>query len=140
MIFHLSYDFKNGNTFVNANTLPENCSVKYKDLDHAINVCMKLLKKHGRSTILYFSKTDLKLAFRVIPVMVIHRRWLLMKAQNPETGETIFFIDKCLPFRASISCVAFQAFSNALTHITEYLLKLDKELTNYLDDFLFILI
>ena len=47
------------------------------------------------------------------------------------------FHDKCLPFGASISCAFFQAFPDALTHITEYLLELDKELTNCLDDFLF---
>ena len=138
LIFHLSYDFKNGNSSVNANTPKNVCSVKYHDLDHAIDVCIKLLKKHRRETVLYYSKTDLKSAFRLVPVLVLHRRWLLLKAVNPDTGETVFFIDKCLPFGASISCAVFQAFSDALKHIAEYLMKLNNVLTNYLDDFLFV--
>ena len=139
LIFHLSYDFKNGNSSVNGNTPPELCRVKYNDLDHAINAAIKLLKKHGKRT-LFFSKTDAKSAFRLVPVLVSHRCWLVMKAIGPKTGETKFFIDLCLPFGASISCAVFQAFSDALTHITEYLLQLDDDITNYLDDFLFIAI
>ena len=140
LIFHLSYDFSNGNTSVNANTPKNICSVKYKDLDHAIDVCLKLLKKHGSSPnlVVYFSKTDLKSAFRVIPVFVNHRRWLLIMAVNPDNGKPMYFIDKCLPFGASISCTVFQSFSDALAHIMQYLLQMDEDLTNYLDDFLFI--
>ena len=63
-----------------------------------------------------------------------------MKAKHPETGETFYFVDKCLPFGHSISCALFQAFSDALAFIYKYLVKhlttLDTN-TNYLDDFLF---
>ena len=103
LIFHLSYDFKNGNASVNAHTPHDICTVKYKDLDHAIDVCIKLLKKHskeGKCT-LFFSKTDLESAFRVVPILVRHRQWLLMMAIDPTTGEKFYFIDKCLPFGAS---------------------------------------
>ena len=41
-----------------------------------------------------------------------------------------------MPFGASISCAIFQAFSNALAHIMEWVLK-SQYLTNYLDGFLF---
>ena len=49
-----------------------------------------------------------------------------------------FFVDKCLPFGASISCSHFQRFSNALTHIFEFITGQRKLVTNYLDDFLFV--
>ena len=76
-----------------------------------------------------------------------------MQAKEPRSSKTFYFVDKCLPFGASISHSHFQHFSNALKHIFEYLWreeegisKLDPELrkdlikfiTNYLDDFLFI--
>ena len=57
--------------------------------------------------------------------------------------KTYFFIDKCLPFGASISCANFQSFSDALNHIVKWktectLYIVNPALTNYLDDFLFI--
>ena len=63
-----------------------------------------------------------------------------MMAHDPETDEKFYFIDKCLPFGASISCALFQAFSDSLKHIAEFLISRNKQktITNYLDDFLFI--
>ena len=61
-----------------------------------------------------------------------------MKAQDPLTKEWRYFIDKWLPFGASISCALFQKFSDALCHIVEYHTNSNKKITNYLDDFLFI--
>ena len=51
-----------------------------------------------------------------------------------------YFIDKCLPFGASVSCSHYQRFSNALKHLALYRIgnKEGKAITNYLDDFLFI--
>ena len=50
----------------------------------------------------------------------------------------------CLPFGASISCALFQEFSNALKHIVQFRLNIlfvyPPEITNYLDDFFFIVI
>ena len=46
-IFHLSYEFKNGNGSLNYHTPHEKCTVKYRDLDYVIDLCLKLLKKHG---------------------------------------------------------------------------------------------
>ena len=107
LIFHLSYDFKNGNTSVNANTPLDICHVKYKDLDHAIDACIKLLKVHGRNSTIFYSKTDIQSAFHLAPVLVIHCKWLVMCATNPSTGDTMYFINMCLPFGASISCAIF---------------------------------
>ena len=59
-----------------------------------------------------------------------------MKAKHPMTHKTYFFVNLCMPFGASISCAIFQAFSDALRHITMVLLRI-KFLTIYLDDFLF---
>ena len=51
----------------------------------------------------------------------------------------MFFVDKCLPFGASISCALFQEFLDSLAYLAEYMINRNskKVLTNYLDDFLF---
>ena len=63
-----------------------------------------------------------------------------MKAEDPETGATFFFVDKCLPFGASINCALFQEFLDSLKHLVEFMINRNrtKPVTNYLDDFLFI--
>ena len=61
-----------------------------------------------------------------------------MKAKNPDTGKFMFFVEKALPFGASISCVRFQLFSDSLKHITEHILGHPHSVTNYLDDYLFV--
>ena len=148
-IFHLSYDFKNGNRSLNYHTPAEKCSVKYQDIDAAVRLSLKLCKQL-KTKKLRFSKTDLVSAFRILPLKSKSFRWLVLKAEDPRMGKTYYFIDKCLPFGSSISCSHFQRFSNALKHIAEYLWNKksgisaeDKEqfvhfIINYLDDFLFI--
>ena len=138
LIFHLSYDFKNGNTSVDANMPKEQCHIKYKDLDFAIDACIKLLKVHGRTATLFYSKTDVKSTFHLVPVLILHQKWLMMCAEDPTTGELMYFIDMCLPFGASISCAVFQAFSDALQYLVEFLLEVNNIIMNCLDDFLFI--
>ena len=118
LIFHLSYKFKNGNESVNIWTPQNMCSVKYNDLDAALKDCLFLMKKFGIQT-LYFSKSDLKSAFCILSILPSQRCYLVMKARHPVTKEWFFFIDKCLPFGASISCAHFQRFSNALKAIVE---------------------
>ena len=61
---------------------------------------------------------------------------LVMKAKSPIDGKVYFFVDKCMPFGAAISCKIFQEFSDALSHIVQF--RSGKENINYLDDFLFI--
>ena len=63
-----------------------------------------------------------------------------MKARHPLTKELFYFVDKCLPFGASISCAHFQCFSDALYAIVVGITQRIQRslLTNYLDDFLFI--
>ena len=47
----------------------------------------------------------------------------------------LFFIDKCLPFGAAISCAHFQKVSDAIACLVKVRTK--KDLFNYLDDFFF---
>ena len=51
-------------------------------------------------------------------------------------NEWYYFVDKCLPFGAAISCALFQAFSDAVAHLVKW--KTGKKAINYLDDFLFV--
>ena len=77
----------------------------------------------------------MKSAFRNLGISKKDWKYLVMKAVSPIDGRTYYFVDKCLPFGASISCAHFQRFSNAVKHIVCYYTH--KELVNYLDDFLF---
>ena len=102
--------------------------VKYNDLDTAVRECLRLLQEadvlddpelkglieKGERPILYLGKTDLSSTFRVLPLKVCCFCWLVFKAVDLTTGETMYFVDKCLPFGASISCTLYQKFSNAL--------------------------
>ena len=136
LIFHLSYNFSDTNLSLNANTPCEDCTAKYNDLDCTIASCLHISGPNKASVKL--SKTDLSSAFRMLPIRREHWKWLIFKAQNPITRETVFFVDKCLPFGASISCSHYQCFSNALKHIIEHMSGRNFMVTNYLDDFLFV--
>ena len=45
LIFHLSYDFKDGLKSVNYHTPKERCSVRYKDLDYAVGTFLDLFQE-----------------------------------------------------------------------------------------------
>ena len=147
LIFHLSYDFGEDeiNQSVNYHMPKELCTVRYRDMEHAIKNCVRLLQLMGLDTeILYFSKTDCSNAFRVIPVLVLQRFLLTMMAIHPVTNQCWYFVDKCLPFGLSRSCAIFQSFSDALEFLAAYrmmrkeIVEIYPAITNYLDDFLFI--
>ena len=111
LIFHLSYDFKNHKS-INHYTLEAVCSVKYKDIDHAIATCLKM---HTMTEQLFtkfegvrFSKTDMISAFSVVPSKPCQCFLFIMKATNPENKKTYFFVDKCISFGSSINCAIFQ--------------------------------
>ena len=89
LIFHLSYDFKvSGNKSINACTPKDLCLVKYNDIDSAIQNCFELCAD-GKEPI-YFAKTDIQSAFRILPLSIECIKWLVMKAENPATGKTVF--------------------------------------------------
>ena len=143
----MSYDFDGDNISrksINYHTPSELCSVKYNDLDHAICNSLRILKRtRGSNSELYYGKSDCSNAFRILPILVKFRKYLLLKARHPITLKFYFFVDKCLPFGASISCAQFQSFYDALAHIVKWKVEItlfitNPALTNYLDDFLFI--
>ena len=148
LIFHLSFEFpkeEEGGGSVNGCTPRELCSVTYNGLDDAIKNCPLMSEKaeiiNGHK-IIYLGKTDLSMAFRVLPLKKGCFQWLILKAIDPRDGKVKYFVEKCLPFRASISCSHYQRFSNALKHILKFRCGdcACNAIMNYLDDFLFIAI
>ena len=127
LIFHLSYP-KNGES-VNSGIPHEKCTVKYPDFEEVVKLCLH--EGVGCS----IGKSDMSSAFRHVPMAKDQWYLLVMKACHPTTGETMYFVDKCLPFGSSISCAIFQAVSDAIAWIAEY--KTKKKNVNYLDDYLF---
>ena len=135
LIFHLSYQFHDGLGSLNSNTPDHLCTVKYKDLDRAVKLILKMAGKSPQGVV-YLSKTDVKSAFRLVPLSIECRKWLVMKARNPVSGEWAYFVDKCLPFGASISCALFQEVSDAVAFVFEYKVAEKGIVNNYLDDYL----
>ena len=139
LIFHLSYQFHDGLGSLNQHTPEELCHVHYNDLDHTVANCLKLLRlTQSTYKIIFFGKTDIQSAFRLVPLRPDQLQWLISKVTHPITKIIYYFIDKCLPFGASISCAIFQAFSYALRHLLEWRTKMSNNITNYLDDYLFL--
>ena len=131
LIFHLSYP-KNSQKSVNSGTPLAKRTVKYKDFNDAIQLCLQYLQK-GKCVC---SKTDLVSAFRILCIKSEDWPLLVMKAEHPVTNEIYYFFDKCLPFGHSISCALFQRVSDAIEHI--FSVKSGHHAVNYLDDFLFV--
>ena len=139
MIFHLSFDFdEEVNRSINFYTPYEICSVKYKDLDHAVRNCIQLITSRNGTVQIHFAKSNLKNAFRLAPVSPLQHFLLLSKAVNPLNGRTMYFVKKCLPFGASISCSLFQKFSDSLQFLVENIAGRKLVIRNYLDDYLFL--
>ena len=127
LIFHLSYPRKGDS--VNSGIDKNLCSVIYPDFEEAVNLCLKA----GRNC--KIAKSDMSMAFRNIPMDSQSWKVLVLKAFHPISGKLYYFVDKCLPFGASISCAIFQDFSNAVAHLVKFETK--ENLVNYLDDYLF---
>ena len=126
--------------------------MKYHDIDYAVRASLRekrralkedrkrkpKVKGKTKPVVIFYGKTDIKSAFRILPMSKKSWKWLVMMAENPLMSKLQFFIDKCLPFGASISCAIFQRFSDALKFLTEIRTNTKKRITNYLDDFLFL--
>ena len=89
----------------------------------------------GSGVSCHVRKSDMSMAFRQIPLREQDWPLLILKAKHPITGKYYYFVDKCLPFGATISCAIFQDFSNSVAHIVSY--KTNKPVLNHLDDFFF---
>ena len=141
LIFHLSYlkDPRKGES-VNAGTPKDWCSVKYPDFDEAVKRCLEEFQQAEANQLvlkeIFVGKSDMKSTFRNLGMSVASFKFLVMKTTSPLDGNTYYFVDKCLPFGAAISCAHFQAFSDAVAHIVST--KLGKRIINYLDDYLFV--
>ena len=117
LVFHLSYDFgeDEDEKSLNFHTPDEYCLVKYKDLDYAIRTSLRLreilgwdIQSKNQQEVIFMAKSDLKSAFRILPILVWQRKYLVLKARHPVTKETWFFVEKNLPFRASSSARFFK--------------------------------
>ena len=130
LIFHLSHPRNRKRGFsVNGNTPETLTKVKYKDFDAAVKLCIQ----EGKGCAM--GKSDMTSAFRHLAMKKKYWKFLVMKAQSPLDDLWYYFVDKCMPFGASISCAHFQSFSNAVAHIVMTLSK--RKNINYLDDFFF---
>ena len=128
LIFHLSYP-RGRNLSVNDNTPEHLCTVQYPDFSEAVQICLA----EGKNC--KIAKSDVKMAFRNVGLNPKYFKYLVMKAKSPLDGQVYYFVDKCLPFGASISCKLFQSISDAIAHLVFY--KTSKNLVNYLDDYFF---
>ena len=102
LIHHLSYP---AGSSVNDGIPKELATVKYATIDDAI----RLIKSLGKGC--FLAKTDIKSAFRIIPVSPHDFPLLGMEWQGK------FYFDKCLPMGCSSSCNIFETFSTALEWI-----------------------
>ena len=100
LIFHLSYP-RDTSDSVNYNTPEELKTVQYNSFEDAVRLCLKIGKN------CYGAKSDLTAAFRHICIMKKYWKFLIMKAVSPIDHKTYYFVDKCLPFGAAISCSVF---------------------------------
>ena len=130
LIFHLSHPRnKEKGESINGNTPEELTKVKYPSFDDAVKLCLE------QGIGCFIAKSDMTAAFRHFGIKKNFWKFLVMKAQHPKTNKWYYFIDKCMPFGASISCSHFQRFSNAIAHIVKT--KTEMPNINYLDDFFF---
>ena len=121
LIHHLS--FPKGLS-INDGILSEDTHVRYATVADAI----KLIKRAGPGC--YLAKTDIKSAFRIIPIHPNDYPLLGMKWRG------LYYYDRCMPMGCSSSCKTFETFSTAIEWIARHKLKID-ELLHLLDDFFF---
>ena len=120
LIHHLS--FPKGDS-VNDGISSLDSAVQYARVDDAV----KMVKAVGRNC--FLAKTDIKNAFRIIPIHQSDHHLLGMKWRN------LYYFDCCMPMGCSSSCKTFESFSTAVEWIAKEKLSIDSIL-HLLDDFL----
>ncbi len=120
-ITYLSYPRTGTFRSVNSNIDPDT-HVKYQTFDQVVSLYMEL----GRGS--FLAKSDLKLAFRQLP---IHKEDLNLLGFRIDS---LWFIDKCMPFGLVIACKVFKKFSSVIYWRVAQLIA--ESLLHYLDDFL----
>ena len=88
-----------------------------------------MIKKSGRGSAL--AKTDIKSAFRIIPVHPSDYQLLWFQWKGK------WYVDRCLPMGCSSSCRIFEEFSSSLEWIARHKLGVEN-IIHILDDFLII--
>lgn len=99
-------------------------NVSYTSFDEAV----RMVQAKGKGALL--AKRDIKSAFRLLPIYPADFDLLGFRFQG------YYFVDKCLPMGASISCSLFEKFSTYLEYQAKELAGSDA-ICHYLDDFLF---
>lgn len=130
MIVNLSYkDEYSVNYFTNK----DECKVKYRDMDAAVKMIMEIHNKYGQ---VFLSKCDGRAAFRQLPIAPEDYHLLVMKVEDPDSGEMCYFVDKVVVFGSSKSCKIFSDFAASLAHIAQSLDLHNRRPNEYLDDVL----
>ena len=121
LITHLSYPpGASVNDFVD----PERCSVQYTSFDQAIDMVASL----GPGALI--AKSDIQSAFRLLPIRRADFDLLGYKFRG------FYYIDKCMPLGAAISCSTFETFASFIEWLVRFLSG-QSSVEHYLDDFLF---
>lgn len=94
-----------------------------------INDAIPILKKLGKGC--FLAKTDIKSAFRIIPVHPLEYPLLGIKWDNQ------YYFDRCLAMGLKSSCAIFEKFSSSLEWLATQHLHASAVI-HILDDFLFI--
>ena len=108
---------------VNDGISSDHTSVKYATIDEAI----QLIKSAGPGC--FLAKTDVKNAFRIIPIHPDDYGLLGMQWRG------LYYYDRCMPMDCSSSCLTFEMFSTAVEWIARNKRKIDYIL-HILDDYL----
>lgn len=122
LLHNLSYPY--GASAVNFNIPREACHVKYATIEEAC----KLIRDHSPAA--FMAKSDIKEAFRLIPIHPSHYHLMGFKWENQ------YYYDRCLPMGCSTSCKIFERFSSAIAWILKEKLGVT-HVTKVLDDFFF---
>lgn len=122
MIHHLSVS---SGFSVNDGILSANTSVQYATIADAIS----LIKQCGKGC--FLANTDIKDAFRIIPIQPSNNPLLGMKWNGLD------YYDRCMPMGCSSSCKTFETFSSALEWLAKTKLQISTIL-HLLDDFLIV--
>ena len=108
---------------VNSAIPKEEATVQYTKFDDVVECCLKV-GMHA-----YLTKTDIKSAFRNIPIAPRDHKFISFRFQG------CYFVDKCLPFGLTTSCKIFEQVATALEAIARARL-MNQSLDHYLDDFI----
>ena len=119
LIHHLS--FTKGSS-VNDGISSEHTIVKYATIDKAI----QFIKIAGQGC--FMAKTDIKNAFRIIPICLEDYGLLGMQWRD------LYYYDRCMPMGCSSSCLTFETFSTGVEWIAHSKLNISYIL-HLLDDF-----